>query len=599
MNRNTPLVSFVVLSWNTLEDTKACLKNIREQNYDNKEIVVVDNGSNDGSKDYLARVKDIVYIDLPKNTGFTGGQIAALDKCNGDYILLLNSDAVLDANWTVKALEVFKADQKIAAVGGKVFEWNDSHEVFDVTSPFYSYQKVDTNLGYASTLRTGETRVDVDSISGAAVMIARKAIDEVGYFDNTFFAYFEETDLFARYQRHGYKIIYEPTLHAWHQIAKSSKGQPYFYLYHMHRNRFMFAYKNFDHPWRFFLEYTVDYLRAKKRYKRSEGMDEKARIKAYRWNLRHLGSTIRKRREIGGDESYTKILSSRRPGDDVTVIIPSYNYADYLPEAIESVLNQTVKAHRIIVIDDGSSDESVNIAKSYKEIEVVAKENEGVIATKNLGIQMSSTSWTLFLDADDILQSNYIEHLLKEARKQNADVIYCDMEYIGSKTGVFRSIEFSIDKLTEGNFIHNSSLINTTLLKNIGGFKPEMHGGYEDWELYLTLAETGSRFAYCRDTFLQYRQHDGALGRNNSATENADTLLEHAKSLHPQLYQSAYRNKQKGVKVMRMLLKHPELPFICLALIPISVVMALKDYARGMARRIIRGTRTYIHYREK
>ena len=135
---NKALISYVVLSWNTLSDTKTCIENLKKQNYHDTEIVVVDNGSTDGSKKFLKSLKGIIYVNLPQNTGFTGGQIEALKKCNGDYIALINSDAVLDKNWTIKCTETFKLDKKVAVVGGKVFEWNEHNPVFDATSAFYA-----------------------------------------------------------------------------------------------------------------------------------------------------------------------------------------------------------------------------------------------------------------------------------------------------------------------------------------------------------------------------------------------------------------------------------------------------------------------------
>lgn len=596
MNDTSPLISFVVLSWNTLNDTKICLENLRDQQYSSKEIIVVDNGSTDGSKSYLETLDDITYIDLPENTGFTGGQIAAYKKSLGEYIVLVNSDAVLSRDWASKALSVFQAHKNVAAVGGKAHEWNQADEAFDITLPFYSYQKIDLNLGYAATMRAGESRVEVDSISGAAVMISREAIEKIGYFDDVFFAYFEETDLFARFQRAGYKIVYEPSLHAWHQIAKSTKSKPYFYLFHMHRNRFMFAYKNFDHPARFIAEYTLDYLRARRRAIRSASLDDKARIDAYHWNMKKIYS-ISKRR-VSMQHSYDSLIRSHRAGDDVTVIIPSYNYADYISDAIESVLNQTKKPTRIIVIDDGSTDESVRIAKKYSQVEVITKKNAGVIATKNIGVGLVTTSWSLFLDADDILEPNYIEEMLKESRKRSADVVYSDMVYFGSKTGVFKAVEFSVEKLTEGNFIHNSALINSSLLKAVGGYKPEMHGGYEDWELYLSLAEAGAVFAYCRDTHLKYRQHGSSLGRNNEATQQAEALLDQVRRLHSNLYSRTHRNRTWRVKLGRLMLKHPEVMLIALCLLPISSILAIRNYLAGVKNRTVHGTRAYIHNKE-
>lgn len=598
MKTRLPKVSIIVLSWNTLSDTKTCLENIRSYSYKSKEVIVVDNGSTDGSKDYLSQCDDIIYIDLPENTGFTGGQIAALEKTSGDYLLLVNSDAVLDKKWVEKAVSVFGSNEKIAAVGGKVFEWNEDNPVYDTSNQFYTYQTVDLHLGYASTMRAGESQIEVDSISGAAVMVSRKAIEKCGYFDNRFFAYYEETDLFARFQKAGFVIVYEPSLQAWHQIAKSTRSKPYFYFYHMHRNRFMFAYKNFAFVKQFLAEYTVEFLRARKRLRNDpESLDDKARVDAYRWNIAQLAKTRIDRNLVQRKfkANYDEIIKSHTPGDDVTIIIPSYNYAKYLPECIESALAQTHKPHRIIVIDDGSKDDSVAIARSYKGVEVISKENEGVILTKNLGIQLSTTTWTIFLDADDIMEKHYIEKTLATALASKADVVYTDMEYIGAKKGLFKSFDFSASEILHSNFIHNSALINTTLLKNVGGYKPAMSGGYEDWELYLSLFEANARFKYCKQSVLFYRQHEGSQSRNNAAFETGKRLQEQARQLHPKLYTGNHEQKRLLLKAVRLLMTHPEIPFVVIAASPLALIRGVRAYLASVKRHEVNLVRTYIH----
>src|SRR5574337_2064469 len=92
-------VSFVVLNWNGLDDTLKCLESIREQTLKSFEIIVVDNGSAEEQKKALRQIDDIKLIDLPKNTGFTGGQISALKEAAGDYIALINNDSVIAKDW--------------------------------------------------------------------------------------------------------------------------------------------------------------------------------------------------------------------------------------------------------------------------------------------------------------------------------------------------------------------------------------------------------------------------------------------------------------------------------------------------------------------
>lgn len=604
MKKRSPLVSYVVLSWNTLDDTKKCLESIFKQAYLNKQIIVVDNGSSDGSKDYLESLKDIIYIDLPKNTGFTGGQIAAYGHCTGEYIALINSDAYLANDWTQVCLDTLESKNKAAAVGGKAFEWNKNNPLGNTNNQFYSYQKINLETGLTETYQSGETEIVVDSISGAAVMVKNTIIKKVGYFDNDFFAYYEETDLFARMIRAGYKIIYQPKAHAWHQIAKSSNGNRYFYLYQIHRNRFLFGYKNIDDGWVFAKYYFLNGLRAYRLYiKDRTNLELKALAKSASWNMRHFLKTHSKRAKIlklGG--SYSEAIQKHRRGNDVTVIIPSYNYKTYLKQAIISVVNQTHKPFKIIVIDDGSNDGSPELAESIDtkgiDYKVIVKENEGVVATKNLGIKMSSTTWTIFLDADDVLEPNYIEETLITATKLESDVVYTNMVYFGAKEGTFFADNFSHKRLIEGNFIHNSALINTTLLKRTGGYKAAMHDGYEDWELYLTLAETGAKFAKCNTTILNYRQHTDSLSRNKAADSNGALIMKKALSFHKAHIAHTLKKPSKLNNVLVTVWDNPEIIFIVPIIMLYSILKSIKDYLIAVKQRTVHIIRTYIHQKQ-
>ncbi|MCA9748226.1 MAG: glycosyltransferase [Romboutsia sp.] len=603
MKTDTPLVSYVVLSWNTLQDTKKCIESIIKQEHSNKQVIVVDNGSSDGSKDYLASLENITYVDLPKNTGFTGGQITAYKYCHGEYIALINSDASLADNWTQVCLDTLNKNNKTAAVGGKAFEWNKDYLLGATDSPFYSYQKINLETGLTETYKSGETEIEVDSISGAAVMIKNSAIKDVGYFDNDFFAYYEETDLFARMIRAGYKIIYQPKAHVWHQIAKSSNGDPYFYLYQMHRNRFLFSYKNIDDIRGFTKNYFLNGLRSYKLYfKDRSNLEAKAMAKSASWNMRHFLETYKKRTKILSlGNSYSEIIKKHRPGDDVTIIIPSYNYKPYLKKAILSAVNQKHKPHKIIVIDDGSSDGSAELAKSIDtkgiDYEVVVKKNEGVVATKNLGIKMSTTAWTIFLDADDILEPNYINETLKTAAKSTSDIVYTDMMYFGAKGGLFSADEFSHHRLIEGNFIHNSALLNTTLLKRTGGYKSAMNDGYEDWELYLTLAEAGGKFAKSTSTHLNYRQHSNGLGRNNKADSDGERIRQKALVFHSSYINFINQKPSLWQRIITSVCKNPELVIMLPIIFILSALISIVNYFYFVKTNMAKIVRIYLKQR--
>lgn len=595
-----PLVSFVVLSWNTKEDTLNCIKNLKDHNYSNYEIIVVDNGSKDGSKTALAKLRDITYIDLPQNTGFTGGQIAALQHAKGDFIALINSDAVIDKQWVSVCLETFSSIKNTAVVGGRAYTWKSDADAFNTSVPFYSYQSIDPELGYATTHTTGSVVMSVDSISGAAVMISREVIRKVGYFDNMFFAYYEETDLFARFQRAGYKIIYQPNAHAWHMIGKSTSSKPYFYLYHMYRNRFQYAYKNFDATAALRKSYFKHgWLSTKLYFLESKSLENKAAMSAYWWIIFHYPSLyIRRKNVIPLGKTYTELVKKRKKPSDVTIIIPSYNYGRYLSATIKSCLRQSHPPTQIIVIDDGSTDNSVEIAQSFRQVETIVKKNEGVVRTKNLGIKLSQSTWTLFLDADDTLPRNYLEQMLKTAHEKNGDVVYSDAEFFGAKKGRQIAQDYSFDRLRSGNFIHNSSLIRTESLQ-ANPYKTEMSHGYEDWELYLSLATKGNRFTYATSTALNYRQHRNGIGRNVGAVERAELLFNTVRQLHPELYNPAPSTTPDiTLKVKNQLIRHPSILIVTPIFLLTAVVASIQDYIKAVGTNTSRYVRTYIHWRD-
>lgn len=596
-----PLVSIVILSWNTLDETKSCIESVQRLVYPNTEIVVVDNGSRDGSKKYLESLNDIVYVDLAKNTGFTGGQIAGYKVAKGKYLALVNSDAVVATDWLDVLVPIMESDSSVGAVGGRAYTWRDDEKPYDINNDFYTFQVVDEKRGYAATSTVGTKQVEVDSISGAGVLISREAIEMVGYFDNRFFAYYEETDLFARMIRAGYRILYEPNAHVWHQIAKSTKDKPYFYLYQMHRNRFLFAFKNFDkyQAGRFFTFYVLDGLRSHIKFLRTKDIDQKARVKSLWWNLANLIPTYLARRssqKLG--KTYNKKLLRNGMADDITVIIPCYNYASFVGEAIESALNQTLKPQRIVVIDDGSTDESTKVIERYKKqgIELITKSNEGVVATKNVGIGLSMTTWTVFLDADDVLEPNYLESVYKRALSGRYDIVYTDMRYFGAKDGVHIAGRYNFTRLLKGNYIHNSALIATRYLKEVNGYKDAMRGGYEDWELYITLAEAGAKYAYVPKPLLRYRQHENQ-GRNINAEGVAKNLHQQVRNLHKATYKKHWSFYTRASRMVNGLIKHPLLPAYLLIKSPRIIASTIKATVKYLIWRFGIDAKNYVQAR--
>jgi GT2 family glycosyltransferase len=573
-----PLVSFIVLNWNGLEDTKKCLKSIDQIDYPNKEVVVVDNGSDDGSKEYFGALKDIKFVDLPKNTGFTGGHIAGRKVAKGEYLAIVNNDLTLDKDWARVCLATFNRQRDAAVVGGRAYKWDDNNPAHSLENEFYSFQEIDPERGYARTLLTGGEECAVDSISGAALMIKQSALKKVGYFDDDFFAYFEEVDLAARLLRAGLKAYYNPEARTWHKIAASTSDDSSFYLYMMHRNRYFFAAKNFDD--KYFEAFKNNYRReakwARLQYlKNRKNLDAKCRIKAYRWTRQNQKMIMASRAKVQKKgNSYSKRLW-RNERKDATIIITCYNYGKFVGEAIDSALGQSLTPKKVIVINDGSTDGSRKIIDKYKSnplIEIIHKPNTGVIDSRNIGIKLSDTYWTVFLDADDKLDKTFLKQTIKTSKNGYYDIVYTDMRMFGAFDDIFKGRPFSTPTLLKANYINNSALVKTSLMKQIGGLKHEMTGGLEDWEMYVSLVEIGAKPAYLPLPLVKYRQHtEGILSRRTGYANREKELKRLMKGLHKGLYRKnnySLAVSAKGLRLVAYTFKHPGLAGVLLRAIP-------------------------------
>lgn len=538
---STKIVSFVVLNWNGLEDTLACLESIKKQTYKNFEIIVVDNGSSAGEKSALEKQKDITFVSLPKNTGFTGGQNEALKHVKGDYVALINNDAVIAKDWCAVALKSF-TNPKTAVVGGRAYHWNETQRVYSLNNNYSTYQVMNLLTAHAKTLQIGNTPGSVNSISGSAVMIKKSVTDKVGYFYGPYFAYYEESDLFARMKRAGYKVVYNPKLSTWHKVAQSTKSNPAFYLYFMHRNRFIFAVRNFDRYYlvRFLGHYFFNEwpraLAHAVRHSANPMVEQKMLAKAGARNIIHFLPIFLSRHSIKKlGKSYSKKLLNDL-GEPITIIITCYNYEKFVSESINSALSQSEQPFEVIVINDGSTDNSLSKIQKFKDrVTIINKKNEGVIATKNLGLEQAKTDWVVFLDADDVLDEKYLSRLSKKQRTTNADVVYSGMRFTGIEKGTFPSRPYSQYSLLKGNYINNSALMRKSLLTQAGGYKEKMSAGYEDWELYVSLSKLGARFAHVNKPLLFYRRH-GENSRDIEAKKKVGKAKQNIRSLHPSLF---------------------------------------------------------------
>ncbi len=191
----------------------------------------------------------------------------------------------------------------------------------------------------------------------------------------------------------------------------------------------------------------------------------------------------------------------------VSIIITSFNYASFLGEAIASALDQTYRPIEVIVIDDGSSDRSLEIARTYP-VTLLSQTNQGVCAARNNAAQLATGKYLYFLDADDVMLPDAIAHLLPlvDGAPDGIGYAYGQAEYFDRKSHIFTSGPFDPRRLKRGNYIQVSALFRKSAFDEVGGFDR----GFtlrEDWELYVRLYRHGCRGAYLARPHFRYRKH--------------------------------------------------------------------------------------------
>lgn len=200
--------------------------------------------------------------------------------------------------------------------------------------------------------------------------------------------------------------------------------------------------------------------------------------------------------------------------NSVAIVIINYNYAVFLAEAIESALAQDFTTAEVFLMDDGSTDNSLEIAAAYP-ITVLSKNNSGLCKARNSAALYVGSDYILFLDADDRLVPSAVSSLLTKLSSAPSDVAYTygQMRYFGLRNDLFASNEFDSKRLAKSNYICATTLIHRQKLIDIGGYDNSFRSLREDWELYLRFLHHGYRGAFVPEVILECRKHKPHLRR--------------------------------------------------------------------------------------
>lgn len=231
----------------------------------------------------------------------------------------------------------------------------------------------------------------------------------------------------------------------------------------------------------------------------------------------------------------------------VSIIVPCYNYAKYLPECIESLRYQTYPIHEIIVVSDGSPDNTVEVCKELGVI-CYEKKNGGLASARNYGIERCTGDYIMCLDADDKLVPGAIEEHIKLLTDEKA-IAQCALMEFGERHVINVPAQASLERIMQSNTVFCNALFPKQAWVDVGGFDESetMRLGYEDWECWIRMLAAGYHVNTSDFIALRYRVHDGQMTQATSHP-NRQKLYKYIYDKHKDLYE------ERGLIVAELIL---------------------------------------------
>ncbi|MDD2581162.1 MAG: glycosyltransferase family 2 protein [Desulfuromonadaceae bacterium] len=293
-------VSVIILTWNGQAYLKECLDSLAAQTFRGFETILVDNGSSDGSAEYVRSTYPWVrLLELPENAGFAEGNNRGLALAHGVYIVTLNNDTKVDPEFLAELIRVADGNACVGMVAARMRNYYRPERV-DAAGLKIGCNGLGYNIGIGEV---DDGRYDSEPLfgpCGGAALYRREMLDEIGFFDPDFFAYYEDVDLAWRARLAGWKALAAPRALVYHVHSATGGEMSRFKVYYTQRNKWFVILKNW--PAALFWRKLVSILCADLgalclAVLRGRGTAAvRARIDA----LRSLSRLLQKRREVQG-----------------------------------------------------------------------------------------------------------------------------------------------------------------------------------------------------------------------------------------------------------------------------------------------------------
>jgi len=240
-----PLISIIILNWNGKMFLNDCLLSLQAQTFKNFETILVDNGSADGSVEYLRELFPWVrLIVLPDNIGFAEGNNRGLTLARGEYIVTLNNDTKVVPDFLAELLHSISQNPETGMAAARMLNFFQADRI-DSVGIYPTTAGIGSSLGIAETDHGQyDEQRDVFGACAGAALYRRSMLEEIGFFDSDFFAYYEDLDLAWRARLNGWKAVTAPKALVYHVHSATAGRMSNFTVYHTHRNKWYVIIKN-------------------------------------------------------------------------------------------------------------------------------------------------------------------------------------------------------------------------------------------------------------------------------------------------------------------------------------------------------------------
>jgi hypothetical protein len=235
-------LTVIILNWNLCEDTAACVESVLAARVEDTRVLVVDNGSDDGSPDRLeARFGDnIEVLRNPRNAGFAAGNNRGIEHAlqNGaQSVLILNNDTIIDRAMLSTLLHRVEAAPSYHLAGPAIYYESDPQRVWRLGDRYARRLRLPRAVGVQEIDRAV---IPVDFLTGCAMLVQRQVFDTIGLFDSRYAFYFEDADFCERARRAGFQLACLPAARMWHKVSRSADKVSVLSRYNQARGRVQF-----------------------------------------------------------------------------------------------------------------------------------------------------------------------------------------------------------------------------------------------------------------------------------------------------------------------------------------------------------------------